>query len=52
VSARDPLVWLAFHSDFSGMAVFHNELDALRYALEHGMKVLPLDHGDEFGPCH
>lgn len=30
--------WLAYYSDWSGFAVFDNELEALRYAVEHQMR--------------
>lgn len=32
-------VWLAFHSDWSGIAVFATEIEALRHAQEHTMTV-------------
>jgi hypothetical protein len=32
-------VWVAFHHDFSGMALFEDELAALRYASENTMTV-------------
>lgn len=38
-------VWLAYYRDWSGMAVFRTELDALRYAVEKGMAVTPLLFG-------
>lgn len=38
-------VWLAFYSDYSSVAVFNNELDALRYAISRGMQVLHVPYG-------
>jgi hypothetical protein len=32
-------VWIAYHSDGSGLVVFASELEALRYALPSGMQV-------------
>jgi hypothetical protein len=32
-------VWCAYYSDWSGMAVFDDELAALRYAVERSMSV-------------
>lgn len=29
--------WLAYYSDWSDWRVFHNEIDALRYSVEHQM---------------
>lgn len=32
--------WVAYYSDWSGIAMFGTEIDALRYAVEHhGMSV-------------
>lgn len=42
--------WMAYFADYSGMAVFGAEIDALRYAVENGMKVCPVKDGEEFGP--
>lgn len=30
-------VWIAYHSDWSGFAVFATEVEALRYAVAHTM---------------
>lgn len=40
------IVWFAYYSDWSGMAVFDNEVDALRHAVEHHMEVAGLHSGD------
>jgi hypothetical protein len=32
-------VWLAYYNDWSGMAVFATEVEALRYAVQKGMAV-------------
>lgn len=32
-------VWVAFYSDRSGIASFGTEIDALRFAVDHGMEV-------------
>ena len=42
--------WLAYHEDWSGMAVFATELDALRHANGTSMVVAPLTDGQTFGP--
>lgn len=39
--------WLAYYSDWSGMTFFTNEIDALRLAVDHGMKVMALTDGCE-----
>lgn len=39
--------WLAYHGDFSGLAVFSEEVDALRYAVENSMKVSYVLWGEE-----
>lgn len=31
-----PGFWLVYHSDWSGIAVFREELEALRHAVKHG----------------
>lgn len=38
--------WLAYYSDFSGMSVFFNEIDALRCAVDSSMSVIELKEGD------
>jgi hypothetical protein len=38
-------VWLAYYSDWSGMAVFATEIEALRYAVEKSMIVSPVVYG-------
>ncbi len=40
--------WLAYYSDRSGMALFFNEIDALRYAVDSSMSVTELKEGDVF----
>lgn len=39
--------WVAYHTDYSGIAVFSTEIEALRYAVEHGMKVERHESGGE-----
>lgn len=34
-----PGFWLVYYSDWSGIAVFDTEIDALRYAVEKQMQV-------------
>lgn len=42
-----PGLWIAFHGDMSGIAVFATEIEATRHAAEHSMRVrsvtLPCD---------
>lgn len=38
-------VWLAYHDDWSGMAVFSSEITCLRYAQQNGMRVLQVAFG-------
>ncbi len=42
-------VWLAYYPDLSGVAVFDEEIDALRYAVEKGMDVMFCDFGKDLG---
>jgi len=32
-------IWIAYHMDWSGFAIFETEIEALRYAVEHSMQV-------------
>ena len=32
--------WLAYYADWSGLAVFETEIDALRYAVDRSMQVM------------
>lgn len=41
-----PQIWFVYHSDFSGFAVFLNELEAYKYAVEHSMSVANIKTGD------
>lgn len=38
-------VWLAYYDDWSAMATFEDEIDALRHAIGHSMKVLFVEFG-------
>lgn len=38
----DPKVWVAHYGDWSGIAIFGEEIDALRYAVGNSMLVSPL----------
>lgn len=40
------ICWLAYYSDYSGMSVFFNEIDALRCAVGSHMEVIELKEGD------
>ena len=44
--SKPTICWLAYYSDWSGMAVFDNELDALRHAVGSSMEVIVLHAGD------
>lgn len=35
-------VWLVYYADWSAFGIFENEIDALRYAVDHVMKVKSL----------
>lgn len=37
MNPNDHGAWIAYYSDWSGMAVFADELNCLRYAVEHRM---------------
>ena len=39
-------VWLAYYHDFSGLAVFLTEIEALRHAVENSMHVKFITWGD------
>jgi len=39
--------WITYYPDYSGMALFCDELNALRYAMEHSMQVKFVRHGEE-----
>jgi hypothetical protein len=41
-------VWLAYYHDRSGMAVFDQEVDALRYAVEHSTEVAFWTYGTDW----
>lgn len=38
--------WMAYYTDWSGIAVFDNEIDCLRHAVTHHMEVIELAAGD------
>lgn len=40
------MMFFCYHSDFSGIAIFDNELDALRYAVKHSMECKQVINGD------
>jgi hypothetical protein len=39
-------VWLAYYTDWSGLAVFATEIEALRYAVDHTMSVAFREWGE------
>ena len=43
---RQYTMWFCYHTDFSGFAIFDNELDALRYAVEKSMECQQVINGD------
>lgn len=45
----EPIGWLAYYSDSSAFAIFDSEIKALRYAVDHEMKVRALADGQQFG---
>lgn len=38
--------WMAYYTDWSGIAVFNNEIDCLRHAVSNHMEVIELHAGD------
>jgi hypothetical protein len=40
-------VWLAYHGDWSGWVVFAAEIEALRHAVDHSMRVKFLKYGED-----
>lgn len=40
-------VWLVYYADWSGWRVFETEIEALRYAVEHGMQARFLEFGQD-----
>lgn len=42
-------VWVAYHYDWSGFAIFEHELDALRHAVSNSMTVGFSPFGQELG---
>lgn len=37
--------WMTYYADWSGMAVFHSEIKALRHAVEHRMEIMEVPEG-------
>lgn len=53
--ASEATIWVAYYSDFSGIAVFNNEIDAHRHANGSTMEVIgcrPGDVRDQINACH
>lgn len=42
-------VWIAYHNDWSGFAVFSSEIEALRYAVMNGCSIGFAEFGQELG---
>jgi hypothetical protein len=42
-------VWVAYHSDWSGLAIFGDEIDALRHAVSNSMNVGFAEFGADLG---
>lgn len=40
-------VWVAYYTDYSGIAVFETEIEALRFAVGKGMQVERFTSGGE-----
>lgn len=45
-SDEDEGCWMAYHGDFSGVAIFPAEIDALRHAVANAMSVQHVTWGD------
>jgi hypothetical protein len=43
--SAEPVYWLAYDADWSGLAVFDSEIEALRYAVSHSMLVAQVELG-------
>ena len=39
--------WIAYYHDYSGVAVFETEIEALGYAVENSMQVAQYFNGDD-----
>lgn len=39
--------WLAYYPDHSGLAIFGDEVEALRYAVEHSMQIIFWEYGQD-----
>lgn len=39
------VIWVAYHSDYSEIAIFAEEIDCLRYALDHMMDAAQVELG-------
>ena len=48
LKATKPGVWVASYGDRSGYALFATEIDALRHAVDKGMRVEFVEFGSEF----
>lgn len=46
VEVPDTVCWMAYYTDWSGIAVFDNEIDCLRHAVANHMEVIELSAGD------
>lgn len=46
-TVSDDLLWCAYHSDFSGIALFATELQALRYCVAENMKIKRVQRGKD-----
>lgn len=44
----EPTFWIAYHGDWSGFAIFDDELPCLRYAVDHHMAVAECPFGQVF----
>ena len=47
VSYGQPDLWLAYYEDFSGLVIFASEIEALRHAVDHTMKVAKIRAGED-----
>ena len=45
--SADAGAWVAYYTDWSGLRLFASEVDALRYAVDHGMAVLFVAWGED-----
>lgn len=49
IESNDGSPWMACHYDWSEFVIFPTEIEALRYAVENSMRVVPVTFGASHG---